>query len=512
MVVSLSGPGPLYQQIYRAIRQSIRSGRLRPGSRLPPTRELALQLGVSRNVVVTAYETLAADGYLLSQVGAGTTVASDLPDGTVADLAEPALPPAGQGIASPLPVHGVLSAYAERALTVCREEEEPTDPLPYDFSYTRANIEDFPGKIWRRIEARHLKSMPVCPETSQGNVVLRTGIAAHIRRSRGVVCQTDQVLPMNGTQQALDLAARVLVDPGGAVLMEEPHYPAAREVFQALGARIVTIPVDRQGLVVDRLPAPDGSVQLVYLTPSHQFPTGAILSLERRAALLNWAAAAGSYILEDDSDGDYCYDGRPIEALQGMDGAERVLYMGTFARSPVSSFRMAYLVVPWACRPAFTTAKRLAEWHCSPIPQRVMASFLAEGHFERYLRRSRARNHLRRDTLLDAVQRNFPGATEVLGQHSGTHVFLRFPSIPAVFAVTIARVAAERGVRILPSSNCYIGRPQCAEFLLGYNGMPQTEIGPAIGLLRSAMTPWISDEAPESYTGQYAGTQSEQRF
>jgi len=478
-MVSLSGSGPLHQQIYGAVRESIVSGRFRPGMRLPPTRELAAQLGVSRNVVVIAYENLAAEGYVLSQVGVGTSVAKDLPDCELWSRGD-----VFPGDRLPLPSH-TLSAYAERALTFCREEEEPASPLPYDFSCYRTNEEDFPVKAWRRLLSREANALPAGTASAQDDPALRREFAAHLRRTRGVICESDQVLSVNGSQQALDLVARVLLDAGDSVAMEEPHYAGAREIFQSLGARIAAVPVDEHGLAVDRLPPPESGVRLVYVTPSHQFPTGAVLSLERRLALLSWAEAAGAYILEDDSDGDYCYDAKPLAALQGLDRAGRVLYTGTFSRLLAASLRIGYLVVPRQFRTPFAIVKRLTDRHTSPLPQQAIASFLSDGHFDRHLRRSKVRNASRRNTLLAALRCCFEGFGQILGESTGTHIFIRFPCIPVECAEAIARAAAVKGVRIEPATGCYFDRAPCAEFLIGYNGVREPDIAPAIRLLRS---------------------------
>jgi GntR family transcriptional regulator/MocR family aminotransferase len=444
MLVTLSGSGPLYQQVYRAIREGVLSGRLRAGDRLPVTRMLARDLGISRNVVLIAYEQLIAEGYAEARVGAGTFVAATLPDSMLrvsgSSLKDSVIKPGAPR----------LSQYARRILEE-RESEAAVQPpgnrLRYDFAYYLASAQDFPGDIWRRLLARRLRSLELDYSAVRGDTGLRTEIANYLRRSRAVDGSPDQILLVNGSQQAIDLVARVLLDSGDSVVLEEPHYQGAREVFQAVGARITSVAVDDSGLDVDQLPRAN-RVRLAYVTPSHQFPTGAIMPLHRRLALLAWAEKTGAYILEDDYDGEFRYEGRPVEAVQALDRAARVIYAGTFSRILFPSLRMGYVVMPPALSAALSRAKQITDRHTSFLQQAALADFMREGYLDRSVRRSRVRNASRRQTLLRAIGKHFGDSVEVLGAAAGIHVVLRFPGVAGRQTARLISRAAQAGVAI----------------------------------------------------------------
>jgi GntR family transcriptional regulator / MocR family aminotransferase len=471
VLLTLSGSGPLFQQVYRALRESILSGRLRQGDRLPVTRALSRDLGISRNVVLIAYEQLIAEGYAAGRVGAGTFVAQAVARPVRAEAAEPR--------------HSMprLSRYAARILS----DPAADPPLPvrarrarYDFSYYLANPEDFPAAAWRRLLARHLRNLPLDYSSAGGDAVLRREIAHYLGRTRGIRCEPGQVLLVNGTQQVLDLTARVLLNPGDRVVMEDPHYAGAREVFRAVGARIVPVPVDGAGLDTARLPR---KARLAYVTPSHQFPTGAVLPLERRLALLEWAAAGGAYVLEDDYGGEYRYGGRPLEAVQALDRAGCVLYTGSFSRILFPSLRMGYLVASPALVRPLGQAKWIADRHTSLLQQAALADFLREGHLERAVRRARQRHLGRRNALLSAVDRHFGATASVLGADAGVHVLLRLPELPATRTAEWIGAAARVGVKVGATAHYYVNPPAFCELLLGYAGVNEAEIAAGIRLL-----------------------------
>lgn len=473
MLVTLSGSGPLFQQIYRALREAILSGRLRPGDRLPVTRALSRDLGVSRNVVLIAYEQLIAEGYATGRVGAGTFVAQAMARPVRAAPVEPRN-------GSPR-----LSRYGMRILS----DPVADPPLPtrtvrarYDFSYYLANPDDFPATAWRRLLARHLRAMPLDYASAGGDALLRREIAHYLGRTRGIRCDSGQILLLNGTQQALDLTARVLLNAGDRVVMEDPHYAAAREVFRSVGARIVPVPVDAGGLCTGLLPR---KARLAYVTPSHQFPTGAVLPLERRLALLEWAAAGGAYVLEDDYGGEYRYGGRPIEAVQALDRTGCVLYTGSFSRILFPSLRMGYLVAPPELVRPLAQAKWIADRHTSLLQQAALGEFLHGGHLERAVRRARQRHLRRRDAMLAAVERHFGSTVEVLGADAGVHVLLRTGDVPAAGAAKWLEAAVKVGVKVGAVAHYYVNPPACCELLLGYAGVNERQIAAGIRLLAS---------------------------
>jgi GntR family transcriptional regulator / MocR family aminotransferase len=479
MVVTLSGSGPLYQQVYRALREAILSGRLRAGDRLPVSRLLARDLAVSRNIVLIAYEQLISEGYAVGRVGAGTFVAAMVPDSMFR------IPTNGQPESLQKPVAAKLSQYGLRLLTA-PGSDAPIDAsgprLRYDFAYYLASAQDFPGDLWRRLLTRRLRTLELDYSPVQGDAGLRAEIASYLRRSRAVDCQPEQILLVNGSQQAIDLIARILLNPGDAVVIEDPHYQGAREIFRSIGARIIPIPVDRSGLQVARLPQA-GRVRLAYVTPSHQFPTGAILPLDRRLALLSWAEKNKAYILEDDYDGEYRYEGRPVEAVQALDRTGRVIYAGTFSRILFPSLRMGYVVMPAALAPTLSRAKWIADRHTSFLQQAALADFMREGYLDRSVRRARVRNAARRQVLLAAIEKHFGDAVEVLGAAAGVHVLLHLPGIAANQTSRLIARAAASGVGIYSAAPYYLKPPNRCELVLGYGAMTERDIATGIRLL-----------------------------
>ncbi|MEZ0333395.1 MAG: PLP-dependent aminotransferase family protein, partial [Gemmatimonadales bacterium] len=299
---------PLFRQVYLGLRQTILGGGFKAGDRLPSTRALAQQLGVSRTVVVLAYDQLLAEEFIVGRVGSGTYVASGLHAG----------PARGARKAAQVRLSRFGTVAAATGSTVDFPGPR-AGPLRYDFAYGRSDVECFPFQQWRRIlhrRARETRIRELDYGPAAGSEALRGAISAHLRRSRAVVCEPSQVIVANGSQQALDLITRVLIDPGDSVVIEEPGYQGTREVLRAAGARLHPIRVDRDGL--DPAMLPDGA-RMAFVTPSHQFPTGAILPLARRQALLQWAHRRNAVIVEDDYDGEYRYEGRPLESLQGLD-------------------------------------------------------------------------------------------------------------------------------------------------------------------------------------------------
>jgi GntR family transcriptional regulator/MocR family aminotransferase len=472
MFVKLDGEGVLYQQLYHALRRAILTGALAPGTRLPSTRAFAHELGVSRNTVLLAYDQLLAEGYAVGHTGSGTYVASTLPD---VMLSPPRpLVSTHSDTATTLPP---LSAYGKRLMGraphTAPSLSQHSCTLRYDFRYGVPAVEEFPHAIWRRLLARRIRaasldSLHYGPPEGYGP--LREAIAGYLRRARGVVCNADQVIVVNGSQQALDLTARVLLDAGDGVVIEEPHYQGARQVFLAAGARLLTAPVDTEGLQVAALPDAAG-VRLAYVTPSHQFPSGAIMSLARRLGLLAWAERVGAYIIEDDYDSEFRYTGRPVEALQGLDRSGRVIYVGTFSKVLFPGLRLGYVVLPPVLERVFAAAKWLADRHTSSFEQEVLTDFICEGHFERYLRRSRTRNAIRREALLEALAEHLGTRVAVSGANAGMHLLVWLHDIaPPALEVLIAR-AAQAGVGLYSITPYYLTPPQQAGLLLGYTSM-----------------------------------------
>jgi GntR family transcriptional regulator/MocR family aminotransferase len=462
--------GPLFRQVYRGLREAILSGALPADSRLPSTRDLAEQLGVSRTVVLLAYDQLLAEGFATARGGSGTYVASEL------DRAAPKKEAPSARLR--------LSRFGNAAADAWEAVDSPgrrNTPVRYDFAYGRSDIETFPFASWRRIMFRHARQAPV-REFDYGPAVgsrdLREAICTHLRRARAVVCDPSEVIVVNGSQQALDLVARVLVERGDRVVIEDPHYDGTREVLRAAGAQMLPIPVDRDGLNPDRLPEQAG---LIFVTPSHQFPTGTILPLPRRLALLDWARRKNAVIVENDHDGEFHYEGRPLESLQGLDREGRIVYLGTFSRTVFPALRIGYLIVPKSLVRAFTSAKWLNDLHSATLEQETLAEFINSGMYERHLRRLRRRNAARRESLLDAVRLFLGDQVEMTGDESGAHIVL-WP-LKSVSESTLIARARSKGVGIYGISHCYLGKAPRTGLILGYSRMNEKEIREGVRLL-----------------------------
>jgi len=462
--------GPLFRQVYTGLRDAILSGAFRAGDRFPSTRELAEQLGISRTAVLAAYDQLLAEGFATGRRGSGTYVAEGLERSRPENLEKHA--------------RLRLSRFGRAAAVTPLPSERPLAGLRYDFTYRRTGVESFPFELWRRLLLRHarkatLRSLDYGP--AGGSLALREAICAHLRRSRAVIAEPSQVIVVNGSQQALDLAARILLERGDTVAIEDPHYQGARKVFQAAGARLCGVPVDGEGLDPLRLPA---KARMAFVTPSHQLPTGVILPLARRLALLEWAKRTSAVVIEDDYDGEFRYHGQPLESMQGLDTEGRVIYLGTFSRTMFPSLRIGYLIAPKSLSDAFTGAKWLADRHTSTLEQEALAEFIATGAYERYLRRARRLHARRREVLLDAIHRHLADRVSVTGDASGVHIVL-WPHGRASEKAILTR-AAERNVAVYGVSGYFLKRSPQAGLLLGYSQMREADIREGIRRLAEA--------------------------
>ncbi|MBX3493596.1 MAG: PLP-dependent aminotransferase family protein [Parvibaculum sp.] len=480
---------PLYRQIYDALREAILDGRLHPGARLPSSRTLAADLGVGRNTVLTAYDQLTAEGYLEGQVGAGTRIAAVLPDSLLQldRQARPAQPGRPARNTRGLSERGqALSATRRLAPAYKRGEGRP-------FLHGLPAIDQFPNMLWSRLLARHARDPRrgnLGYEVGIGLPALREAIAAYAGAARGVVCSAEQVIVTVGAQGALDMAARMLLDPGDPVWIEDPGYLGARGALMGAGAELVPVPVDAEGIDVAAGIARHETPRLIYVTPSHQFPLGATLSLQRRLALLDHVRHSGAWVLEDDYDSEYRYQGRPIASLQGLDRAGTVIYMGTFAKTMFPAIRIGYLIVPENLVDAFGTAIRITG-HVPPATvQGALADFIGEGHYGGHVRRMRALYAERRALLLKALDNELAPWLEAAPGEGG----LQLSAFLADSAddTAMARAAAEADIHISPLSlyRLETGRPG---LYMGYASVPEAEIGKAAtrlaGLLAKAGCP-----------------------
>jgi GntR family transcriptional regulator / MocR family aminotransferase len=462
---------PLYGQLYEELRQAILDGRLSPKQRLPSTRSLAKSLGISRITVTQSYEQLIDEGYLQAIAGSGTFVSVQLPDELLHSHSHPSMPKATQ------PSIG-LSHYG----TELTRMEIPTTSGPdvsISFRYGRPAFDEFPLSIWRKLLSRHCRSSPDWLDYATdrlGHRSLRQAIAAYLSRARAVRCKSEQILIVNGTQQALDLIARLLVDPDDTLALEEPSYLTVRQqIFRARGAKLLPIPVDESGLVVEQLAKyPPDKIKLVYVTPSHQFPTGAVLSLSRRLELLSWAQQARATIVEDDYDSEYRYQGQPIPALQGLGNSDSVLYIGSFSKVLFPSLRIGYLVLPPQLVPVFARAKWLADRQLPLLEQYALADFIAAGHLERHIRRMRLYYDERRQVLVQALKDELGERATILGENAGIHLMVRLHSRWS--DEEIVNRARLIGVGMVDVKPYYLQAAPTGEFIFGYSALTVEQI------------------------------------
>jgi GntR family transcriptional regulator/MocR family aminotransferase len=482
IVLDPEANAPLYRQLYDALRTAILEGRLVAGSRLPSSRTLAGDLGVGRNTVLSAYEQLAAEGYLEGQVGAGTRVAAALPD-RLLEVGRNAREQAPES-AAPSPA---LSRRGEAMASIRRAVPRYERGIGRAFQHGLPAIDLFPAALWSRLLARRARDPRAGLfgyETGEGFKPLREAIAAYAGAARGVVCTPDQVIVTAGAQAALDLAARMVIDPGDPVWLEEPGYLGARGAFLGAGATLVPVQVDHEGLDVEAGIAAEPHPRLIYVTPSHQFPLGVTLSLQRRLALLDFARRAGAWIIEDDYDSEYRYTGRPIASLQGLDRAGRTLYMGTFAKTLFPALKVGYLIVPDGLIDPFRRAIRISG-HVPPAAiQSALADFIGEGHFGTHVRRMLPIYAERRARLLQCLDGELAEFLEPAPSEGGIQIaaWLRDGKDRAA-----SDAAARADVHASPLSSYYLDKDIRPGLHLGYAAVPEPVIVRAASRLRSAL-------------------------
>jgi GntR family transcriptional regulator/MocR family aminotransferase len=449
---------PIFRQIYHGLRRAILDGRLRPGQRIPSTRSLATDLGVSRLPVLSAYEQLLHEGYLVGRTGSGTFVTRSLPDHLLKSPAAARLTP------------------STRPSTRPRERPVPNQPTPTNWSLPAVPFQAglpaldlFPRAAWAKLVARQVRA-ETADQLAYGDPAglrnLRVAIAEHLRTSRAVRCDADQILIVPGSQAALRLAATTLLEPKDRVAIEEPGYFGAHRAFRAAGAQLVPVPVDEEGLHVATLQRRGSTIRAVYVTPSHQYPLGMTMSASRRFALLDWASRQQAWILEDDYDSEFRYVSRPIGALQGMDANDRVIYTGTFSKALFPAVRVGYVVVPPPLWTRFLQSRFAFDIFTPTLYQRALAEFLQAGHFARHLRRMRSAYLERRDALLRGLDRHCGELLQVYNSDAGLHVtvLLRDDSDDHGVAARLGR----SGLATTALSNSYVGPVRRQGLLLGF--------------------------------------------
>jgi GntR family transcriptional regulator / MocR family aminotransferase len=462
---------PLHRQIYDAYRFAILVGQLQPGQRAPSSRALAIELGVSRLPVLEAYSQLLAEGYFEARQGAGTFVSTSLP---------------GNGRAGRGGHAGHGSPVQKRALSQRSSQIPGRSASPWAlgsgaFSVGSLALDHFPFSTWAALTSRHarrVRARALHYADPMGNPELRQTIASYLNTGRTVRCDAEQVMVVSGSQQALDLCARVLLNAGDQVWVEEPGYPLMRQTLLIADAKIVPVPVDAEGLDVAAGAKRAPNAVAAYVTPSHQYPLGMTMSLARRLQLLEWARASVMWILEDDYDSEYRYESMPVASLQGLDEDGRVIYIGTFSKTLFPSLRLGYLVIPADLVDRFAVVRRTMDICASALNQSVLAEFMRDGHFARHLRKTRMVYRERRSALVEAIGREFGPEFQVLGAEAGLHLVLTI--LPGQSDHRIARTAAEQKLWLWPLSSSFISKATQQGFILGFGNVKENEMGSAV--------------------------------
>ena len=472
---------PLYRQLYEGFREAILERRLRAGERIPSTRSLAAELRISRLPLLNAYEQLVAEGYFHSGIGSGTFVASCIPGKT--------RPPPRETLWGPTPVRGRRLVSRETDFLL-RNETDPWLRGWGAFRVSEPAVDHFPHETWSRLVGRHGRAARGNPGSMNygdpmGHRPFREAVAAYLRTARAVRCEADQIMVVSGSQQALSLTARVLVDPGSPVWVEEPGYGGARDVLRLRSARLVPVPVDEEGLNVSAGVERCPEASAAYVTPSHQYPLGMVLSASRRLQLLDWAQRNGSWIIEDDYDSEYRYESFPIASLQGLDRDSRVLYVGTFSKVLFPALRLGYIVIPADLVARFVAVRDATDIFPPTFAQAVLADFIREGHFARHLRRTRALYRERRGALVDAIRTQLGDTLRVVGDEAGMHLVASLSKGRNDREISVR--AARQRLWVMPLSPCYIGKASRKGFVLGFGGTSIPEILSGIRRLRTAL-------------------------
>lgn len=476
-VGSASQAGGRTRRIADDLRDQIARGIYAPGDALPSTRALAEELGVSRGTVTAAYEQLHAEGFIDASQGARTRVA-----GRVGPARPAAAPRERQAPAA-------VSAWAAR-LAGLPSPQPRAEGVAVDFRYGDINGQDFPTLGWKRVLDAAVLRRPdrLGYDAAAGLPGLRRVLQAYLWRSRGLRCDAEQIVVVNGSQQGIDLVARALVDAGDTVVIEHPCYPMARSVFAAGGARVAPVVVDEDGLRTDAL-AGIGTARLALVTPSHQFPLGGVLSAGRRREVIAWAARAGAWVLEDDYDGEFRYHARPAPPLHVL-APDRVIYLGTASKSLSPRLRLGWLVAPVPLAALLARAKGLLDRHAPALEQEALAAFIESGAYERHIRRVRRRHAERRGALTAALADTFGDRVRISGAEAGLHLIAWFDDIPASRETALVEAARAEGVGVYGVAPLYGGtdaKDSSAGLVLGYAALSPQEIDRGVRLLARAI-------------------------
>lgn len=458
---------PLHQQLREQLRKAILDGRLASGTRLPSTRALAQALGVSRTVTSSAYDELFAEGYLQGHQGSGTYVSSDLPP----------LPQMKR------PVPQAAPRWLVEAPPVARDESSAPEVIAFRLGVPSTS--SLPARIWREAWKPVTSRLPPTSYRAlNGDPALREALAPYLGRSRGLACPPEDILITAGATHALDLIARASLSIGDAVGFEEPGYAAARYILQARGAHVVPVPVDDDGMQVERLPHGEAAPLLIYTTPSHQYPLATRLSVARRIALLTWAQANDSLIVEDDYDSEFRFDTSPLPTLASLDDIGHVAYIGTFSKVLTPTLRVGYLVAPSLLRQRVEQLQYLTDEYVAWPLQQMLAAFICDGHLDRHIRRMRQQYAQKRHALADTLA-PIAHLAQLRGLEAGLHAYLELH--PNLNARLVAQRARARGVLVTTLDAYYFGVPDRSGLLLGYGSLDIPDIVRGAMMLREVI-------------------------
>jgi GntR family transcriptional regulator/MocR family aminotransferase len=473
---------PLHKQIYDGYRAAIAVRSLRAGQQIPSTRDLSRELKISRIPVLTAYAQLLAEGYFETRVGAGTFVCSSLPD-------QPARKEASGGGRTAEAKSGPRR-ISKRSQLMPKHEVEPWFRGLGAFGLSQPAYDQFPTQIWSSLMTRHSRGKGAHSMHYGGPMgfePLREAICVYLRTARAVKCDPSQVMIVSGSQQALEISSRVVLDPGNAVWTEEPGYWLTRSVLKGAGAKMVPVPVDEEGLNVAAGVKLGRKARAAFVTPSHQYPLGVTMSASRRMHLLDWAQQAGSWVIEDDYDSEYRFENMPIASLQGLDSHARVIYIGTFSKTLFPALRLGYVVVPADLVERFVAVRYALDLTAPFLQQAVLNDFMREGHFARHIRKMRVLYHERRTALVESLEKEFDGEMEIWGAQAGMHLVAELPEGREWDDVAIATAAAAKKVWVWPLSPAYLGEKKRQGFILGFGNVEAGQVAAAVRVMRGVV-------------------------
>ena len=464
LMIKLSGDGSLYRQLYGSLRETIVDGEYHAGEKLPSSRELALSLQLSRNIVVSCYEQLNAEGYIVTRSGAGSFVAKKVSNKTKKSSRKTNQKP-------------LLSQSAQKSLAHWKNyvSSRTTEDKPeINFQYGPVAINEPLLSDINRIARRCRGILDSNYQDPAGLKRLRESIARYAQQNRGCRCQTDNIVITNGSQQALDLIARLLLQENDQILIEEPSYRGAAQAFSNAGADLIRCDVDEQGLNPDtfaQLSINNSKIRLIYTTPSHQFPTGAVLSLPRRLRLLEWANSHNAFIIEDDYDSEFRYQGAPIESIQGLDQSGQTIYIGTFSKILSPVLRLGYVILPDSLLEPFLALKWCSDRHSPLLTQHILADFIDSPLFAKHLKRMRKVYGKRRDTLIHALEKHFGDAVSTQGTNAGIHLLAKFNDVDSRYEHELIELAKAKSLGIHSATSLYQNPPDTLALLMGYGNI-----------------------------------------